>query len=67
MIAIKIEFFIKKSGTVLTNTDDEFFVMNNEVYRDNQYYTESQERTVMFEDFIERRPDIGWRVVNERV
>jgi len=60
---LKIEFFSKKSGKVYTETDDEFFVMNNEVYRDNHYYTESQERTVSFEDFYERRPDIGWRVV----
>lgn len=61
---MKIEFFDKSDGVALTDTDDIFFVMNNEVYCDNNFYSESQEATLMFEDFVKKREDIGWRILN---
>ena len=58
-----IEFFEKKSGRILPSNDI-YFLMNNKVYCDNGYTTESQEQTVMFDDFISDCSDtIGWRYI----
>jgi hypothetical protein len=60
----QIEFYKKDNGEILENTDDMFFVMNNEVYCDNQQCCESQEATIGFDDFVKKRDDIGWRSVD---
>ena len=59
-----IEYFLLSTGEALSAYDArDFFLMNDEVFQDNQYYCESQEATVSFEDFIERRADVGWRIL----
>jgi len=60
---MKIEFYKKKTGRVLHDTDYCFFVMNNKVYCDTGESYESQEATICFDDFVKRRPDIDWRPV----
>lgn len=60
---MKIQFYRKDNGTILTDTDDFYFVMNDEVYCDNGKSYESQEPTVQFEDFIMKCPELGWRIV----
>lgn len=60
---MKIEFYYKDTGEVLQKTNDEFFIMNDEVWCDNGYSCESQEPSVCFDDFIVHKPHIGWRVV----
>ncbi len=61
---MKIEFYMKDTGEVLEKTDDDYFVMNDEVWRDNGRSCESQEASVGFDDFITHKPNVGWRVVN---
>lgn len=60
-----IEFYNKESGEVIGEdlSADYYFVMNNVVYCDNQFSTESQESSVYFTDFITKCRCIGWRVV----
>lgn len=62
---MEIEFFNKETGNICKFTDDCMFVMNNEVYKDTYETCESQEAMVGFEDFIEKCPDLGWRVVSK--
>lgn len=59
---MKIVFFYKETGEVITNSDGWLFVYNNEVYADNYRTCESQAAVVSFEDFISKRDDIDWRV-----
>ena len=60
---MKIEFFNKETGDILMNTDDWYFVMNNEVYRNNDVYYESQEASIGFDDCVFKVPRVGWRVL----
>ena len=64
---MKIEFYHKYTGLVIPDrtSNNYYFVMNNEVYRDNQYSCESQEASVDFDTFVEEVPDIIWRIVND--
>lgn len=65
---MKIEFINNKNGAVIREGDPEFwtfFVFQNEVYRDNENYFESQGSVVCFDDFIERVPYFSWRVVDD--
>lgn len=66
---MKVEFFNKKNGSVYLSetTDWCYFIMNNEVYCDNQRSYESQSNVVVFEDFIERCPHVGWRIVEDGI
>ena len=57
----KIEFFIKNSNKILSDTDDYYFIMNNVVYCDNNEMYESQSAVIGFDDCIQRRDDIGWK------
>ena len=59
---MKIEFYQIDDGVILNDTNDYYFVMNNEVYSDNNNTYESQCAVVSFEDFIIRRANIGWRI-----
>lgn len=59
----KIQFYDKETGRVLENTDDYYFVMNDLVYCDNDFSTESQEASVSFDEFIKECPAIGWRMI----
>lgn len=59
---MKTEFFIKRTGEILEDTEDYYFIMNDVVYRDNGRTEESQARVVGFYDFIEPLPHVGWRV-----
>ena len=59
---MRIEFY-RDDGTIISDTGRSIFVMDGEVYSDNGYSTESQSAQVRFEDFIERLPDVKWRVV----
>ncbi len=57
---MKIEFYDIETGEVLdkTETVDTYFVMNDEVYS----CTDTAAVVIAyFDNFIERRPDIGWR------
>ena len=58
----KVVFCSVLTKTVIKDSDDYLFVMNNKVYSDSGYYCESQEQTVQFEDFIKERPDLDWYV-----
>lgn len=46
---LKIQFFIKETGEILTNTNHVYFVMNDVVFSRN---------AIKFE----KAPHIGWRV-----
>jgi len=59
-----IEFFYKDTGKVIDNADYYYFVMNDNVYRDNDKTFESQCEVVGFDDFIELMTNIGWRVTS---
>lgn len=59
---MKIEFYYKETGIIIVDCW-EYFVMNDEVYRDNYRTYESQAAVVSFDDFIERCYGIGWRVI----
>ena len=59
---MEIIFYKKDTGEEITDTDDYFFIMNNEVYSDNGSIYESQAEAIGFEDCIESRTDLGWRV-----
>ncbi|MCP4263494.1 MAG: hypothetical protein GY774_39195 [Planctomycetes bacterium] len=61
---MKIEFYNIETGEVLEDTEtiDEYFVMNNEVYSDNGATSGAMVTIAYFDMFIKRRPDIGWRV-----
>jgi hypothetical protein len=58
----KIEYFVVATGKVIPEMSHDFFLMGGIVYQDNGASFESQSRCVSFSDFIEERPDIGWRV-----
>lgn len=58
---MEIEFFNIETGETIPAGDH--FVMYNRVFCDNYWSTESQEATVMFDDFIEECSHVGWRVV----
>lgn len=64
---MRIEFFYKETGKEI-NPDmvfgDDYFVMQDKVYRNNQQYFESQPGCVGFFDFIMECPHVGWRVVD---
>ena len=60
---MEIEFYKEITGEILEGTNDWFFVMNDEVYRNNGETCESQAAVVGFDDFIIKCPDIGWRVI----
>lgn len=65
---MKIEFINSKNGTVIREGDPDFwvyFVFQNEVYRDNGFFFESQSAVLSFDDFIERVPHFTWKVVDE--
>lgn len=65
---MKIEFINNKNGDVIREGDPGFwalFIYQNEVYRDNELYYESQEAVVCFDNFIERAPYFTWRVVDD--
>lgn len=59
---MKIVFYKKSDGCDMKETDNHYFVMNNEVYRDNYESFESQEASIGFDDCIARCPDISWRI-----
>ncbi len=59
---MKIEFFNKKTGEVIKNTDDYYFIMNGEVFIDSEVTYESQCAVIGFEDCIKKMPGIGWRL-----
>jgi len=59
---MKIEFFVKKTGSILNPFTYSLFVMNDVVYRDNGHRCESQPNVVSFEDFIVCCPEVDWRV-----
>lgn len=61
---MKIEFFYKETGEVMDGSSDDHFVMGDEVYRNNQWVTESQEAAVDFDDFITECVHLGWRVMS---
>lgn len=60
---MRIEYFDKKTEQPIKNTDDELFVMNNEVYSDNFKTFESQPGVIGFHDCIVAMPNIGWRAI----
>ena len=57
-----IEFYDKFTGEVIQGTDYSYFIMNNIVYRDNGAAYEAQCAVVLFEDFIEPMPKVGFRL-----
>lgn len=59
---MRIEFYKLDTGEIV-NGVHWLFVMDNFVFQDNFRTCESQCPCVGFEDFIEGRPDLGWRVV----
>ena len=59
---MKIEFYILETGDTI-NPEGYFVLNGDEVWRDNCNYSESQEASVGFDDFIEPCSDIGWRIV----
>ena len=60
---MKIEFFKKDTGELIDGTDGVYFVMSNEVYKDNFETWESQQAVIGFDNCIERCKDVGWRLV----
>lgn len=62
MSKLIVVFYDKSTGAPLSDTDDWYFVMNSNVYRNNGETRESQSAVVGFEDFTVECPDIGWRV-----
>lgn len=64
---MKIEFYNKSNNTSVTYKQYEgpyYFVdREGDVYRDNEETYESQSMVVYLETFMEKCPDIGWRVV----
>jgi hypothetical protein len=58
---MKIVFHLLSSGEEVFNED--FFVMQNDVYCNNYETRESQSACVGFEDFIVKMPHIGWGVM----
>ena len=60
---MNIQFIRKKTGEILRDTDDFYFIMNDKVYRDNSQTFESQSSVIGFDDCIEEAPDIVWRVL----
>lgn len=57
---MKIKFYIKETGKVLDNTGATYFIMDDKVYCDNEFCTESQESSVSFHDFVEECPLVGF-------
>lgn len=64
-VIMKIVFYRESNGEVLHNTNDQYFVMNDIVFRDNEKTFESQCAVVAFEDFIRACPEVGWMVEHE--
>ncbi len=68
---MQIEFFYKASGEVIpkahwTNNSPYLYIDNDgEVFMDNGDSYESQSASIGFNDFVEYRHDIGWRVVGQ--
>ncbi len=58
----ELEFYFKETGEVIEEPSDYYFVMNNEVYRDNNFETESHAAMLSFEDFIVKTPNVDWRI-----
>ncbi len=59
----KIEFFNKDSGVVVEDKYLSLFVFGDGlVYQDNGETYQSHASTVCFDDFIEARPTLDWRV-----
>lgn len=66
---MKIEFYDIATGTpyAADKVRGWFFVMDDEVYCDSGRTWESQSSVIGFDDTIEHRPDVGWRVVNDEL
>ena len=56
---MKIQFYDRQTGNIIDQ--DNLFVLNDQVWEsnDNVYGNDN----VSFEDFIDQRPDIQWRVI----
>jgi hypothetical protein len=61
---MKIIFFDISTKKILEDTDDEFFVMKNQVYRNNGRYLYSKTKDLDFNNFIERARQIDWAVTD---
>lgn len=58
-----IEFFNKESGRVVENPYLNLFIFGDgSVWQDNLRTCESQDSVVGFDDFIEARPTLDWRI-----
>lgn len=63
---MRIEYFYKATGKAIEIKNypaDYLFVISQSVWKDTGETCESQEGSVSFDTFIERCPDIGWRIV----
>lgn len=61
---MKIRFYDKRTEETITE-GYHFVDGNGDVYKDNGWYTESQEATVDFDHFVELCPNIGWEAYQE--
>ena len=58
----EIEFFDNKSGVIAEDPYLSLFVYGNSVYQRSWNTFESQCSVIGFDDFIEERLDLDWRV-----
>lgn len=68
---MRIEFFVKKTGILVDSktgpqswASDRFLIMGGNVYEISFDTYESQSSVIGFDDFVDLRSDIGWRVVD---
>ncbi len=61
---MKIRFYNKETEETLI--DSYYFVdSDGDVYKDNEWETESQEATVCFDSFAEKCENVGWEAYQE--
>lgn len=62
---MKIEFFHLDTGYYADCDFDCYLDGEGKVFVDNWKYVQSESKTVSLHSFLEERPDIGWRVVED--
>lgn len=63
---MRIEFHDKKTKKIIRGMDCDLFVSElGEVWADNGEYSEGSSQVIRLDNFLEKRPDIGWRVIEQ--
>lgn len=62
---MKIRFYYKETGYYADCDFDCYLDREGTVFVDNEKYVQGESNAVSLHSFLEERPDIGWRVVED--